>query len=375
MNYKMNIFVLTFALLFSGSTGAAQYDFNEALDHHGAVDLNFNPWADVPIETTVEALRTLDVGVVNRVGFFYGGVSTKFLQSLQRATTLIHASLPKAIIGGGFNEALYSNYKATLPCVTSEAKEETFSAEQLVGAGKLAPDQPLVDLGLKSAQDYYICIGMLQIDMGISLLHFEAPGEVLNAASDRSLAISGYKTVMQALAKYAGSKGQTVYFSGDPTLAAAVSLDAIYTPARFFHTTVKSVLRYQNKIARPGRGVGYTYALSHAIARDTLSQVPSHTKVLFYVDNWDESQDDLRRYMELDPANRRELLVLSGQAAKEEGVYFLPPVIGCVGCVKITHVGDSCELRGDAAKQVSEYSAPICHDLDAIKASLAAQIR
>jgi hypothetical protein len=53
-------------------------------------------------------------------------------------------------------------------------------------------------------------------------------------------------------------------------------------------------------ITKNGIGVGYSYALSSQIVRDSRANAPGKVRVFFYVDNWDPTQDDLRRFMELD---------------------------------------------------------------------------
>ena len=114
-------------------------------------------------------------------------------------------------------------------------------------------------------------------------------------------------------------------------------------------------------------GNGYTYVLSPQLVQDSLREVPRPTHVLFYVDNFDPRQDDLRRMMELDGPNRRVLIVRSAQTAAKYGATFIPSYNHCNGCVPLDALGDSCEV----AVKGSFYNARVCGDLQAIKASFA----
>ena len=91
---------------------------------------------------------------------------------------------------------------------------------------------------------------------------------------------------------------------------------------------------------------------------------PLDTAISKGVDNWDANQDDLRRFMELDPSNRRYLLTTSAQTAHKYGAYFIPPMLHCVDCIPAKVVGDKCEIRPDGK---TEYDAVTCGDIPAIK--------
>jgi hypothetical protein len=346
-------------------SSVAPYDLDEAINR-GVVDLYFNPWTKRSITPLVEHLGDLNVGLINRLGFQYGGQSMQRLKSIGDAVSAIRKISARSLIGGGFNEAIYKNYKQSLTCGGSLGTQ-TFTAAELASHTELGSNAVLVDMGQRRVQDYCICIGQIQIDEGISYLHFEAPSLVLRASSSRSDAVEGYKRVQQTLRAYGKAKGMTIYFSGDSELAKVVKLDGAYFPSRFYHTTIPKFLRYQNRVPQPGIGVGYTYALSNTIIEDTVADTPKGTRIFFYVDNWDENQDDLRRFMELDAQNRRKLMELSARAAAKGSVYFIPPLALCEGCVKPAHVGDSCEILpgGD-----SEYDAFACGDFPAIQRAL-----
>ena len=281
------------------------------------------------------------------------------MNSIGDAVLAIRKVSPRSIIGGGFNEAVYKNYKQTLACGGSLGSQ-SFTAAELGSHSDLGSNAVLVDMGKPRVQEYSLCIGQIQIDKGISYLHFEAPSLVLRASSSRSDAIEGYKRVQRDLRAYGKAKGMSIYFSGDADLAKVITLDGTYLPSRFYHTTIPKFVRYQNRTPEPGRGVGYTYALSNAIIEDTVADTPKGTRIFFYVDNWDESQDDLRRFMELDSENRRKLIDSLGPSRRQRRRLTSIPPLSCEGCVKPAHVGDRCELLpgGD-----SEYDAYSCGGL------------
>ena len=54
------------------ATEQHQYGLDEAVTR-GVVDINFNPWTKRSITPLIEHLAELDVGMINRLGFQYGG--------------------------------------------------------------------------------------------------------------------------------------------------------------------------------------------------------------------------------------------------------------------------------------------------------------
>lgn len=140
-------------------------------------------------------------------------------------------------------------------------------------------------------------------------------------------------------------------------------------PSRFFHTSAFSS-KYQNKIARSGIGVGYSYALSPFIVKETVAAVPAGTRVFFDVDHWDSSQDDLRRFMELDAENRRFMILESMSNARKGSASFEPPLDTCGGCTPRSVVVDVCEKPPNASPNYSEYNAIRCGDITTIKQAL-----
>jgi hypothetical protein len=90
---------------------------------------------------------------------------------------------------------------------------------------------------------------------------------------------------------------------------------------------------------------------------------------MFYIDNWDPEQDDLRRLMELRSANRRTLIVKSAENAVAGGAYFIPTVYHCEGCgPRADVVGDPCEVLPNGKTQ---YDAFVCGDWSTIRKALA----
>ena len=342
------------------------YTLEEAIAQ-GVVDINYNPWTKRSIAPMTSHLAELNPGLINRIGFLYGGPSTFFLNAMRDVVAAVRQILPRALFGGGFNESVYNDYRQTLDC-GGDGGSQTFDAGEVSSAKNPGSNAHFVDIAKPAAQDFYICIGRMLIDRGVTYLHFEAPVLVLNAASSAAGGVAGYRRVRGELIRYALQKHLTLYFSGDPSLAAQMTLDGVYMPSRLYHVTVPDLLRYQNRIEEPHVGVGYTYALSSKMIDDTVRETPPGMHVFFYIDNWDESQDDLRRLMELDAENRRRLLVLSATAAHAGGAYFIPPLTHCEGCVQPGHVGDACEILKDG---VSEYDAYACGDFAAIGLALA----
>jgi hypothetical protein len=341
------------------------YSFKEAVDH-GVIDFVTNPWAQPDVGIDLDAIGQLDPGLVNRLGFEYGGVSEARLNFSGNVASEIHKILPRARIGGGFPENLIADYKASLPC-ESETDVRTFSRDGLVGKAFDRDGKYFwIDPSLKPAQDYYICIGKAQIRRHFNHLHFEEADNILANCAVRSACVTGYKRIQAELQEYAKKVGILLSFSGEPKLSQELTLDSVYIPARFYIDDFDQ--QYRNKV-KTAVGNGYTYVLSPQIVQDVLGEVPKATRVLFYVDNFDARQDDLRRMMELDGVNRRELIIRSAEVAARYGAIFIPSYNHCNGCVPSDVVGDSCEV----GPKLSVYNARVCGDLQVIKASLGAE--
>jgi hypothetical protein len=221
-----------------------------------------------------------------------------------------------------------------------------------------------VDLAKPDAAAYYTCVAGSYIDSGFAIIRFEAPVLVLRNSSDPAAAAKAYKAVHATLMRYADQLGRRVYFLGDPELAKHVRLDGILVPSRFYHTMLASALKYQNRIERPGIGVGYAHALSPLMVQDTLRGIPSGTKAFFAVANWDSQQDELQRFMELNPENRRFLIDKSAEIARQGGAHFVIPLDGCAGFTPPAAVVDRCEIL---KVRSTEYNSVRCGDLVAIR--------
>jgi hypothetical protein len=346
---------------------SAPYGFKESVAY-GVIDFVANPWAQPDVSADLDAMRQLRPGLINRLGFEYGGVSETRLKFSGNVAAEIHRILPRARIGGGFPENLRVDYKESLPC-DSEVDVRTFSHVGLTGkAFDKGGSYFWIDLSLKPAQDYYICIGKAQIRRHFNHLHFEEADNILANCAVWSACVAGYKRVQAELQKYAGEMAISLSFSGEPKLSHEVTLDSVYIPSRFYIDDFDQ--RYRNKV-KTTVGNGYTYVLSPQIVQDVVGDVPKTTRVLFYVDNFDPRQDDLRRMMELDGPNRRELITRSAKVAAKYGAIFIPSYNHCNGCVPSNMVGDSCEVGGE----LSVYNARVCGDLRAIQDSLAAERR
>lgn len=363
------IVVIACACLPAAAQNVAPYSFQQAV-RQGVVDFVVNPWLGANAahyDALLSALASLRPGLVNRLGFEYGGVSVKKLDFASQYAARIHALLPQARIGGGFPENLKDDYAETLPC-DSESDLRLFSRPDLTSRSSATGGRYFwIDISLPAAQDYYICIGKAEIRRGFAHFHFEESNNVAEHSISKHGAIAGYRRIREALISYAKARGLELSFSGEPELAHAMPLDAVYIPARFYIDGFAT--EYRNRIPTPV-GRGYTYALSAAIADHCVAQVPRSTRVLFYIDNFDYHQDDLRRMMELDSLNRRELITRSAQTAHDHGVTFVAALNHCDGCVPASFVGDKCEIT---SSNVSYYNAATCGDIEAVRRALQIQ--
>jgi hypothetical protein len=242
-----------------------------------------------------------------------------------------------------------------------------FSADAITSHRRQSQTSLWVNLAKPDAAAFYTCVAESYIDSGFAIIRFEAPVLVLRNSSDQAAAAKTYEAVRATLMRYADQHGRRVYFLCDPELAKHVRLDGVLVPSRFYHTMLASALKYQNRIERPGIGVGYAFALSPLMVQDTLRSIPSGTKAFLAVDNRDPQQDDLRRFMELDPENRRFLIDKSAEIARQGGAHFVIPLDGCAGCTPPAAVVDRCEILNDSS---TEYNAVRCGDLVTIRNGL-----
>ena len=359
---------VTISILFAhpGAAVAADqtYSFAEAV-RHGVVDLTASPYAAVDPKNIIERLGELNPGLVNRIGFQYSGVTMKNLDHVASYAALIKQAYPRVRLGGGFPENLKTEYDEKLPC-DGEKDARTFKAKDIGSKETSTGKYVWVDIARPAAQEYYICVGKLLITRGLSHLHFEESDNIVKQSSSAEEAIEGFKRVRNQLLGFAKSHDVELSFSGEPKLSQEMPLESVYLPSRFYID--KFDTQYHNRVENHGVGVGYTYVLSPKIVEDSIKMVPPRTKVFFYIDNFDYKQDDLRRFMELDAQNRRDLIVRSAEEAKKRGAIFVPSLNHCDGCVPAELVGDKCEVVEE--RKMSTYNAVLCGDMDAVRRAL-----
>ena len=373
IGYASALVVLTFTL--GGqellADGNQSVPFTEAVSH-GVVDVVYSKYNKRSIEPVVDHIGELDPGIVNRFGFAFGGPD---LADLERQATILRrmrALLPRALMGAVFPQDLSKGYAVSLKC---GGNERTFLATTMMSAAPLPPelarDFVMLDMSKSELQDYEICLGKIYVDQGFSFMHFEQLWSVVIRSESQPAAMAGYHRIQNEVRDYAATFGRRIYFSGDWLSATELHLEAVYEPSRFYHTTVPAYLKYQNRVPRPGIGVGYTYTFSPQIITESVARVPPYTLVMFYVDNWNPAQDDLRRMMELDGQNRRTLLIKSAENAAKGGAYFIPTIFHCPCGPDKEEVGDSCEDASGGGP--TQYDGYMCGDWPTIHQALLVQ--
>lgn len=340
------------------------YSLNTAISK-GVVSTRMSLFGATDQKHVLDTIQGLDPGMIyaTYVGV-WGTIRQQDLNSAEQLAGKLRQLLPHTILGGGVNESMsLSIPPQTLTC-GGQLGTRTFAPAAMIDSKQHAlGDTAWLDLANPAARDYYVCVGTELIDRGFTLIGFPEHENVIGHASSKPEAIKNFVSLLDTLRHYGASKGERIYFSGDPATDDTVKeIDFYYVPSRFYHLTFAQ--KYQNKILRPGIGIGYSYSLSSARVHDVLATAPRNAHVFFYVDNWDANQDDLRRFMELDGDNRRYLLTTSAQTAHKYGAYFIPPMLHCVDCIPKKIVGDKCEIRPDGK---TEYDAVTCGDIPAIK--------
>lgn len=350
------------------------FTFDEAVAR-GVVDFMPNPWSKRGYAHLVASVHELNPGFVNRFGFIYGGPSQWYLDRMGEVIVQLKAKLPRAIMGAGFPEhigkVVDNTYSRTFTCEPGSTPR-TFTWEGITSQRLYSPGHYWLDPAQAEARDYLICLGKIFVDKGFRFINFENPEQVLAHSSNRDLALSNLRGVQGEINRYATTKGLgLIYWGGDPYLSHRIPLEAIYVPARFFHTTFAQ--QYQNKVNRPAVGRSeYAYVLSKRHIDDVKAATKPGTKVFFYIDNFDANQDDLRRLMELDRINRHFMLRESGRVARLSGVYFLPSLNHCAGCVPNDPaiIKDPCHIVTSASPAYTQYDAYECGDYEAIRNAL-----
>jgi hypothetical protein len=343
------------------------YSVEEAMAK-GVVNARINIFNPAEEQHALEALTELNPGWI--YGTFVGVWGVTRQQDVDaggRLAKTLREHFPRTLLGSGLNESIsLANPPQTLACGGTLGMRTFAPAAMITPGKKELTGTAWLDLAKDTARDYYLCIGTMLIDRGYTVIGFAEHSNVIAHASSKSAAIENFVEIMSALRRYGASKGEKIYFSGDPSNdETAKKIDFLYVPSRFYH--IDFAQKYQNKVLRPCIGVGYTYSLSPLRVQDVLAETPRNQRVFFYVDNWDAKQDDLRRFMELDAENRRSLIETSARTAHAKGAYFIPSLLHCVGCIPPEVVGDRCEMRPNGK---SEYDAVTCSDVDAIKKAL-----
>jgi hypothetical protein len=340
------------------------FTFEEAL-LHGAVYLAPSH-SQGETKDLISLLGELQPGIVADFAYFWGGPTPAKLDSAALIVSEIRRTLHKTLLVGALSEGVRPDYDETLRC-GGKMGSRHFSAETITAHRRQTTTSIWVDLSKPDAASFYMCVATRYIDDGFDVIRFEAPVLVLRNSVDPAVAAKAYEKIRAGLLSYSEENNRKIYFLGDPELTKYIPLDGVFVPSRFYHTHLESALKYQNKIERPGIGVGYAYSLSPLIVRDTVAAVPPGVKVMFAVDSWDPTQDDLRRFMELDEKNRRFLIRASAETARRGGAVFVVPVDGCPGCTPPAAVVDRCELLKDGS---TEYNASRCEDAEDIKSAL-----
>lgn len=346
----------------------------ESLDraiNQGVVNWRIDPQWPATKDAQLGLLQKLHPGLIYKVGLRtgWGQVGEGTFKSAADIASVIKAKVPGIMLGIGIGESVRPDLDVTLTC--GDGAPRRFTAPQVARpGGPLLGGTAWIDVSTDAGRDFYACQARKYVDAGYSLINPDGGGLVIKNAASPQKAVENFNWIFARLKAYGKSIGRPVYISGDvDMLRDGVNIDAAYLPSRFFHVTVPQYKRYQNKILRPGIGVGYAYALSPQIVRDFRSMSPAGVHLFFYVDNWDPAQDDLRRMMELDPINRRFLIVESAKTAHANGAYFIPSLNHCDGCVAPSAVGDSCELT-PGRNDRTEYDAARCGDEAAIEEAL-----
>lgn len=347
------------------------YTLDEAL-RLGTVDFSPHPWLSRPYQPLIEQIDTLNPGALIELGFLYGGVSQQFLDMTANIARHIRAKLPRTLLGTRFPEHLdISKYPLrTLTC-GGGLGNVTFDHRRMAGS-KYAQSHLFawMDPAKPEAQLYFLCLGKFYIDNGFTMIGFTNPSGMLETHPDPDAVIASFKIIQAELNRYATSKSSNakIYWGGDAATSRRIHTDYAFEPMRVFDTNAWAKT-WNNRVARPGIGSKeYSFTLSPKIIGDMKRLANPQTKILFYVDNYDGQDDDLRRFMELDAINRRFLMLESVRLAKSSGVFVSLPLNHCEGCIQADRTGDACHII--PSTKSTSYDALACGDIPTIRDAL-----
>ena len=192
---------------------------------------------------------------------------------------------------GGFCRARYSAREIN-KSVTLSMAPQTLACGGALGTRSFAPaamttpGQTLLggtawlDLASAAARDYYLCVGMMLIDRGYTLIDFEEHENVIAHASSKQAAVSNLVAVMTALRRFGASKDETIYFSGDPaTDETGKEIDFVYAPSHFPHD-LRAEIPEQDHSQGDRRRL-FLQPLAAPRVRRPGSWLPGHAKVYF----------------------------------------------------------------------------------------------
>lgn len=339
---------------------ARAMNLSDALQR-GYVDIRSGEAFPAENEPLFAALAYLRPGVVNNLAYNWNGVTLEEIQQSGRYLKAAMRFLPDGLFVASTFETVRNGYRADLKCKVGPTY---FDFETLRG---LAIDdaRAWIDISRPATLDFFSCLGEIYIDQGFRILNIQQGDGLVEHALVKDAAKANLTLLQSRLNKYALERGIDLYWQGEPGMLDYMHLDLVMVPARFYIDDFDR--KYRNRVDRRGVGVGYSYSLSVLRVQDINASIAGRATAIFAVDNFDEKQDDLRRFMELDADNRRYLIVSSAQTAHDNGSVFAIPLDLCPGCINISYVRDQCMILPNGS---SEYNAVRCLDLQVINEAL-----
>jgi hypothetical protein len=275
--------LLASAWLLASALPAAATDALDRAIAQGVVNWRIDPQWPATKDAELGVLQTLRPGLIYKVGLRtgWGQVSNATLDSAGDIARLIKSKLPDVMLGIGMGESVRPDLDVTIGC---GGESRRFTAAQMTVPGKpLLGGTAWIDVATDAGRDFYECQAKNLIDLGYALINPDGGGLVIKNSSSPAAAVKNFNAMFARLKAYARANGREVYFSGDiDMLEAGVAIDTAYLPSRFYHVTIPQYKKYQNRIARPGIGVGYSYALSRAIVQDFRAKAGACAAVLLH---------------------------------------------------------------------------------------------